>query len=45
MADAARFTFGGLLWDITLGQFTAKVAGALLFSLLIATAYQHRSTA
>lgn len=28
--------FGGVLWGITLGQFTAKVAGALLFSLLIA---------
>lgn len=27
--------FGGLMWGITLGQFTAKVAGALLFSLLI----------
>jgi hypothetical protein len=30
--------FGGLLWGITVGQFTAKVAGALLFTLLI----QHR---
>lgn len=28
--------FGGLMWGITLGQFTAKVAGALLFSLVIA---------
>lgn len=28
--------FGGFMWGITLGQFTAKVAGALLFSLLIA---------
>lgn len=28
--------FGGVLWGITVGQFTAKVAGALLFSLLIA---------
>jgi hypothetical protein len=27
--------FGGLLWGITVGQFTAKVAGALLFTLLI----------
>lgn len=27
--------FGGLLWSITVGQFTAKVAGALLFTLLI----------
>ncbi len=27
--------FGGLMWGITLGQFTAKVAGALLFTLLI----------
>lgn len=28
--------FGGLMWGITLGQFTAKVAGGLLFTLLIA---------
>jgi len=28
--------FGGFMWGITLGQFTAKVAGALLFSLIIA---------
>jgi uncharacterized membrane protein (DUF441 family) len=27
--------FGGLLWGVTVGQFTAKVAGALLFTLLI----------
>lgn len=27
--------FGGLMWGITLGQFTAKVAGALLFTLLM----------
>lgn len=27
--------FGGVLWAITVGQFTAKVAGALLFTLLI----------
>lgn len=27
--------FGGVLWGITVGQFTAKVAGALLFTLAI----------
>jgi uncharacterized PurR-regulated membrane protein YhhQ (DUF165 family) len=27
--------FGGLLWGVTVGQFTAKVAGALLFTLAI----------
>ncbi len=27
--------FGGVMWSITLGQFTAKVAGALLFTLLL----------
>lgn len=27
--------FGGLLWSVTLGQFTAKVAGGLLFALLL----------
>lgn len=27
--------FGGVLWGVTVGQFTAKVAGALLFTLLI----------
>lgn len=27
--------FGGVMWGITAGQFTAKVAGALLFSLLV----------
>ena len=28
--------FGGVMWGITVGQFTAKVAGALLFTLAIA---------
>jgi uncharacterized PurR-regulated membrane protein YhhQ (DUF165 family) len=28
--------FGGVMWGITVGQFTAKVAGALLFTLLLA---------
>lgn len=32
--------FGGLLWGITVGQFTAKVAGALLFTLLIQRLHQ-----
>lgn len=27
--------FGGVLWGITVGQFTAKVAGALLFTLAL----------
>lgn len=27
--------FGGVMWGITLGQFTAKVAGGLLFALLL----------
>jgi uncharacterized PurR-regulated membrane protein YhhQ (DUF165 family) len=27
--------FGGVLWGVTVGQFTAKVAGALLFTLAI----------
>lgn len=27
--------FGGIMWGISLGQFTAKVAGALLITLLI----------
>jgi uncharacterized PurR-regulated membrane protein YhhQ (DUF165 family) len=28
--------FGGVQWSITVGQFTAKTAGALLWSALIA---------
>jgi queuosine precursor transporter len=27
--------FGGLVWTTTFGQFTAKIAGALLWSLVI----------
>jgi uncharacterized PurR-regulated membrane protein YhhQ (DUF165 family) len=27
--------FGGVMWGVTVGQFTAKVAGALLFTLAI----------
>lgn len=27
--------FGGVVWGITVGQFTAKVAGALVFTLVI----------
>lgn len=27
--------FGSLMWGITMGQFTAKVAGALLFTLAV----------
>ncbi len=34
--------FGGVMWGITLGQFTAKVAGALLFTLLIARTLKRR---
>lgn len=30
--------FGGVLWAVSFGQFTAKVAGGLLFSLLTARA-------
>jgi queuosine precursor transporter len=28
--------FGGVMWGITFGQFTAKVGGGLLFSLILA---------
>ncbi|MEJ7788019.1 MAG: VUT family protein [Solirubrobacteraceae bacterium] len=35
--------FGGFMWGITLGQFTAKVAGALLFSLIIARTIRRES--
>ena len=34
--------FGGLLWGVTVGQFTAKVAGALLFTLLIQRIRENR---
>ena len=34
--------FGGVMWGITAGQFTAKVAGALLFTLVIARWRQTR---
>lgn len=34
--------FGGVMWGITAGQFTAKVAGALLFTLVIARWRQQR---
>ncbi len=34
--------FGGVMWSITVGQFTAKVAGALLFTLLIARVLDKR---
>jgi uncharacterized PurR-regulated membrane protein YhhQ (DUF165 family) len=34
--------FGGVLWGISLGQFTAKVAGALLFTLLLARTLKRR---
>ncbi|HWT25849.1 MAG TPA: VUT family protein [Solirubrobacteraceae bacterium] len=27
--------FGGFMWAVTVGQFTAKVAGALLFTLVL----------
>ncbi len=34
--------FGGVMWGITVGQFTAKVAGALLFTLLLARVLDKR---
>jgi uncharacterized PurR-regulated membrane protein YhhQ (DUF165 family) len=34
--------FGGFLLSVTVGQFTAKVAGALLFTLLIAKVRDRR---
>lgn len=34
--------FGGVLWGVTVGQFTAKVAGALLFTLIIQRARDMR---
>jgi uncharacterized PurR-regulated membrane protein YhhQ (DUF165 family) len=37
--------FGGVLWGITLGQFTAKVAGALLFTLLLSRTLKRREVA
>lgn len=35
--------FGGVMVGISLGQFTAKVAGALLFTLLIARTIRRRT--
>ena len=35
--------FGGVLWGISLGQFTAKVAGALLFTLLISRTFKREA--
>jgi queuosine precursor transporter len=37
--------FGGVMWDITAGHFTAKVAGALLFTLVIARVHDRRTVA
>lgn len=37
--------FGGFLLGVTVGQFTAKVAGALLFSLLLSRARRQRRIA
>jgi queuosine precursor transporter len=35
--------FGGVMWGISLGQFTAKVAGALLFTLLISRTFKREA--
>jgi uncharacterized PurR-regulated membrane protein YhhQ (DUF165 family) len=37
--------FGGVMWGITFGQFTAKVGGGLLFSLLLASRRRRVATA
>lgn len=37
--------FGGVLWGITFGQFTAKVGGGLLFSLILAHRRRRVATA
>lgn len=45
-ADSIVFptvAFGGVLWTVTVGQFTAKVAGALLFTLLIQRTLKRRA--